>query len=321
MSRERQERKILNSCGKFPLVVMCLALFLTFTQTEAVIAKKGGKILILNSNMSIEKYALAQAEFKSKMRGTIVEIDLGDKQFDIARIKKTLQEMKPDIIYCIGSKAHVLGHQLPGNNKIIFSSALNWRRLPTGENTYGISNELPSGMQLMMYRYLFPEIKKIGVIYSKKFNEEWLKGAVKDGRDMGIDIVGKSVKTPLDMAPALQELLPKVDVLWLTSDPVVISRKESVVEIFKQTGSMKKPVFAYSEIFASFGALLVISADVPTMGRQAAILADDLLAGNKILEPVAYPAGSHITLNMKKVKKYGIKLNKEALDSVNKIIN
>lgn len=287
---------------------------------EDALAEKSSNILILNSNMATDKYALAQREFKSHAPGKKQEIDLGGNKGIVKEIKGTIRKIKPDIIYCIGSKAYLLAHKVAKNKNIIFSSAINWRRLPMGRNTYGISSELPSGMQLMMYRYFFQDIKKIGVIYSKKFNKEWLKGAVKDGRDVGIEIIGKSIKKPADLDSALRELLPKVDVLWLTSDPIVLSTRESVSEIFKQTDSMNKPVFAYSEIFASFGAVLVISADVATVGMQAAGLADDLLADNKILERVSNPAGSHITLNMKKVKKYGINLNVEALDSVNRII-
>lgn len=313
---KKMTNKIMSALGHVLLITcLCGPVF-----GEDAFSNKNGKILILNSDMAVEQYVLAQSKFKSLSASKIIdEIDLGSKSIDEAGIKSTIFEKNPDIIYCIGTKAYMLAHKLSKNKKIIFSSAINWRRLPMGKNTYGISYELLSGMQLMMYRYFFPELKKIGVIYSK-YNKEWLKGAVKDGRNTGIDIIGKQVKKPADIARALKELLPGVDALWLTSDPVVISSEELVAEIFKQTRSLKKPVFAYSEIFARLGALLIISADVPTMGMQAAGLADDLLAGHEIPERVVNPAGSHITLNMKKVKEYGVDLNKEAMDSVNRII-
>jgi len=68
------------------------------------------------------------------------------------------------------------------------------------------------------------------------------------------------------------------------------------------------------------GAILSISADKPTTGRQAALLTQSILEGNAKELSVTPPAGSSITLNMDKVRTYKIKLNEDALDSVNNIV-
>ena len=47
----------------------------------------------------------------------------------------------------------------------------------------------------------------------------------------------------------------------------------------------------------------------------------EVLAKEKMEEKVQYPAGSHIILNLKKVKEYGVEYNEEALASVNRIID
>ncbi|MEE9458535.1 MAG: hypothetical protein V3V84_02090, partial [Candidatus Bathyarchaeia archaeon] len=91
-------------------------------------------------------------------------------------------------------------------------------------------------------------------------------------------------------------------------------------KIFKQSKAAMKPVLAYDKVFVNFGAALVISADISTMAKQAAGLTLDILADQKITERIQNPAGTHIILNMKKVKEYGINLNIDALDSVNEII-
>lgn len=288
----------------------------------AVSAEEAGNILILNSNMSTEKYALAQAEFKSRMekRSNLTEINLGEKEIDEAGVERIIRKKNPELIYCIGSKAYMMSNKLAKEKKTVFSSAINWRRLPMGRSTYGVSNELPAGMQLMTYRYFFPGLKKIGVLYNQDYNAEWLKNAEKDAEDVGIEIIAKSVKNSNRLDSALEELLPKVDALWLISDPVVLSGQEPALNILQKSDSMKKPVFAYNEIFSSYGALLVIDADIPTIVEQASVMALDLLSNKKIPERVPSPAGSHITLNMKKVEEYGIELNREAIGAVNRII-
>ena len=60
-----------------------------------------------------------------------------------------------------------------------------------GKNTYGVSVELLPSMQLTLYRYFFPGINKIGVVYSKDYNKEWLETVIKSAKDVGITIFKK----------------------------------------------------------------------------------------------------------------------------------
>ena len=70
----------------------------------------------------------------------------------------------------------------------------------------------------------------------------------------------------------------------------------------------------------SYGASLIIAADTPTMGRQAANLAQNILLHERIKEVVQTPAGSHIALNVCQLNKINIRYNADALDAVNQII-
>jgi putative ABC transport system substrate-binding protein len=298
------------------LSVSVLALF----QAGEARAEESRGILILNSNSAVKNYELAQAAFAANSAGIKAKINLGDDSNDIDTVRERIRQVNPDAIYAIGSKAYLLAHDIAEDRKIIFSSVLNWQRLPMSKNSYGVSNELSPGMQLMTYRYLFPKLKKIGIIYSEKFNKEWLSAAAETATDVGMEIVSIPIVEPAGLTSALEKLLPEVDALWLISDPVVLADQESALEIFNQSAAMKKPVIAYAEIFSTLGATLVISADISTMGLQAATLSRDLLEHKEVLQPVVDPAGSYIMLNMKKVQEYGLDLNNEALGSVNQII-
>lgn len=303
---------------KNPIALVSFGLFACL---NVAASEEARNILILNSNMSTEKYSTAQAEFKSRLNGVNwLEIDLQKIDIDETSIEKAIQGKNPDLIYCIGSKAYALALKLDGERKIIFSSVINWQRLPITKNTYGVSSELSTGMQLTTFRYFFPGLKKIGVLYNKAYNAEWLKNAEKDAKDVGAEIIAAHVKNPYKLDAALEELLPQVDAIWLISDPVVLSDQESVLNIFQKSAAMNKPVFAYNESFASHGALMIIEADIPTIGEQASAMALDIMSNQNNAEHVPNPAGSHITLNMKKVGEYGIELNRDAIESVNKII-
>lgn len=129
-------------------------------------------VLIINSDISIKNYSLAHTGFKSVIPHPKGEINLGNKWKERSETEKIIRESGPAIIYCIGIKAYLFAQEVTNDATVIFSSIINWRRLTIKENTYGISSELLPSMQLTMYRYLFPKTNKIGVLYSKEYNEE-----------------------------------------------------------------------------------------------------------------------------------------------------
>ncbi|HLF95500.1 MAG TPA: ABC transporter substrate binding protein, partial [Methylococcaceae bacterium] len=278
------------------------------------------KVLILNSNGAVKKYATIENAFQSNLAIPTARLDLAGGSGSPDALKENLKSSDAALIYAIGSNAYQLASR-NAKQPIVFSSILNWRRQRMGDNVYGIANELPSGMPLSLFRYLFPELKTIGVLYSETFNKEWLAEAVGAAADVRIELIGEKVAAPSELPQALARLLPRVDALWLISDPVVLATENSAIELFRRSDAGKKPVFAYDDVFVDLGAVLAITADIPTMGIQAAKLAEDVLMGRETPpEHVQNPAGSHITLHMGRVQRYGIHLNRQALGAVNRVV-
>ncbi len=300
--------------------ILFISAFLSFFISKDLLARENKGVIILNSDVSIYKYSLAQSELKSKITNLKGEIDLGSKWIDEKSVEKMIYDVDPYVIYCIGSKAYQMAYRLAGDKKIVFSLVINWRRHPIGKCTYGISNEPLQGIQLMMCRYFFPDVSKIGILYSDTYNKEWFDVAVESARDVGISILGKSVNKPDNIESALKKLLPKVDALWLIPDPIVINDIESVNKLFGQCQTAGKPIYTYDKAFVELGATLIMSADIPTMISQSSEIVSSILEDQQIEEKVQSPAGSHIILNVKKVDEYGLNLNIEALDSVNEIV-
>jgi putative ABC transport system substrate-binding protein len=249
-----------------------------------------------------------------------MEIDFMGQVLKPNTLAKKLSGSQPSIVYVIGSKAYTQAVQMIKDQPLIFSSLLNWRRFEIGPHTYGISLELPIEMQLFMYSYLFPDIENLGVLYSEAHNSQWFDLAVVKAKEVELVLHGKMIESTNEISKALQTLLPKIDALWLISDPVVLYDTNQVQKIFAEAATRQKPIFAYNTLFTKYGAILTMAADIPTMGRQAAGLAKDILKQQPIDEKVQFPAGSHLTLNLKKVHEYGITLNHAALASVENII-
>jgi putative ABC transport system substrate-binding protein len=282
-------------------------------------------VLIINSDKSVEKYATIQQEFKLELAEANIkttQIDFGGEALSARALRSQIANIQPYIVYTIGSKAYTQASTIVKNKPLLFSSMINWRRFSPASNTYGVALELPAEMQLLMYSYLFPEVHSLGVLYSKNHNSQWFELAIAQTQEVGLSLYGKTVESADEISNALQELLPKIDALWLISDPIVLHDTKQVQQIFSAAAASKKPIFAYSTIFSQHGAVLTIAADIPTMGRQAADLVQNILANEPIdnEEKIQFPAGSHVTLNLKKVHEYGIKINHAALSSVENII-
>ncbi len=297
-----------------------IVFFALFPSWHSVSANETGKILLINSNISVKKYALAQSAFKPGSKVSTIVMDIGSPWINEDSVKAAIQQEHADVIYCIGSKAYMLARQSVGDTPVVFSSILKWQRLPLHEHDFGIAMELPVGMQLLTYRYLFPDIKKLGVLYSNAYSKVWIQHAVEAAKPLGMSIITQRLEQPSDLTAALTKLLPQVDALWLTPDPDVLSRRKAIQEIFQYSDSRKVPVFAYSDIFINFGAMLAISADIATMGEQASLLVKEILSGDIPKPKIQFPAGSQIILHMGKLERYGIHIRKGAMQSVNKVV-
>lgn len=277
------------------------------------------KILLINSDASVERYAVAQTEFLNSFSYPVSQMDLGRRKKTLQDIEDTLYDEYPDLVYCIGSRAYLVANRFLKEKNIVFSSIINWQRLPETRKTFGVSNEFHPEMQITLFRYIFPNIKKIGILYSEKYNGQWVDQAKTQAKALGVQIIGESVEDSHQVIPILKHISGDIDALWLISDQVILSDRNVLMQVFKECDAKKTPIFSYHDAFAKQGAVLIVSVDNAVIGRQAAGISENVIAGT-VGDKVQYPAGSHIIMNLKKAKEYGLTYEESFLNSVNEII-
>lgn len=297
-------------------ILFILSLYFFFFSPVSFGAEKP-KILLINSNASVEKYKVVQDEFKKNISVPTIEINL---EAVSGEIPDNITSSDAKMVYCIGSKAYSFAAKYFGAKEIIFSSILNYRRLTLTPKTYGISNEPHPRMPAYISRSVFPSVRRIGMLYSKEYTTQWFESIRDQAKELGIGIIGQVVSDPKESESFLKQLLGHCDAIWLISDPLIIPEEKYLVNMLKLCDTHKKPVFSYNEIFAELGAVLIVSVDDPTIGRQAADMASGLLSVQKSDEKIQFPAGSQVILNLKKAKEYGLEYNPNALGLVNTII-
>jgi putative ABC transport system substrate-binding protein len=287
-----------------------------------VAAQSKPKVLVVNSDSSVEKYRQAEDEFTRQIKTSVdrvVDVKL-DRSEEPEALQRLIDSEKPDLIYSIGSKAYQFASRYNGSKPLLFSSVLNWQRFERAKNSYGVANELSLSQELSLLHYLLPSAKRVGILYDPRYSRERVAEARAYAKEVELNLVEQAVEDADALPDALDALLPRIDVLWLIADPGVLTDRDAIEGIFEAGEKQKKPIYTYSDAYLNYGASLVVAADIPTIGRQAATLATSILRNESIADAVQTPAGSHITLNLCQLGKLRARYNEDALDSVNQLL-
>ncbi|PHS58277.1 MAG: ABC transporter substrate-binding protein [Sulfurimonas sp.] len=282
--------------------ILIFILFIVYVQAKT--------ILVINSNSEISKYKETELAFRNSFKGEFSFLDISKMSKD--EIKKYLYDEYPNIVYTIGTRAYKYVYKYIPEKKVFFSSIVNWKRLPKKKHFSGVLVELHSGMQLTMINSLCLNIKTFGIVYSH-YSKDVVSAFINSAKNMNFNIVGQEIKSIKDIN--IDKLLNKSDSLILIADPIVISDKNTLKNIFKTAKKLKKPIFAYDKIFLKYGAMLSISVDNPTIGRQIATMIKSYL-DKKYQKNIQYPVGSHVVFNKKVAEELKIELSNNKINII-----
>ena len=280
-------------------------------------------VMVVNSNASIARYEETESAFRASLPGMrIVADDLeltGDSTEDLEAL---IGRERPDLLYFIGSKAFELAGQLESKVPAIFSSVINSERFPHRANTFGIGNDLSLNQSLSLLKFIFPDRKKVGVLYDREYNQALVDEAIRYSRELDITLIARVTdsRNPNRILDTFESLVDEVDLIWMIPDPGILMNRDQVADLFQMATESFKPIVAYSRVFIPFGASLILSPDISTTGRQAANLSQMLLGGSKPSTPVLPPAGSEIILNACQLERMKVDYNQDSLDSVSQLV-
>ncbi len=270
------------------------------------------KIVVMNSNSSIQNYTVAKNSFLKNINKEVKVFDLKDKSSK--EIKEYLYDEYPDIIYAIGTKAYKYANLYVPEKTIFFSSIINYQRLDLKKNRLGVSNELYTGVKNTLIKSLFNKIESLTIIYSE-YTKDLFYSYKKTAKQVGVKIIGQNIsKGDIDY-----KKLDNTDGLILIADPLLLKDESSVITLFNKMIEYKKPVFAYHKLFIDVGATLVISVDSSIVGQQVAIMLKDYLK-KKDIKKIQMPMGTTVIFNKKVADNMKIEYNENAFSFINKVI-
>jgi ABC-type uncharacterized transport system substrate-binding protein len=172
-------------------------------------------------------------------------------------------------------------------------------------NVSGTALNVFSMTQLRIIKQVFPDIKKIGVLYDPKNNKNWFSSATFLAKVNGITLISIDVSDSSMIPAVLDEKAKNLDAVLFIPDATVTSTT-IIKHTIKQLILRKIPAIGYNNFFSESGATLSFITDYREVGKQVANMIYSFLNDKKKV-----PVGPIFTvrLNSKVIKLLDLKLN------------
>ncbi|MEA4936096.1 MAG: ABC transporter substrate-binding protein [Paludibacter sp.] len=176
-------------------------------------------------------------------------------------------------------------------------------------NITGTTSKVPSTKILQFALELFPEIKKVGVLYSTGENNSIaiLTQLESDIRtfNLPIELVKKGVTATVDIQKIAESTMNETDALFVINDNGIVS---SVNILIKATDNAHKPIFASDIQSVKQGALFTFGLNYKDEGIAAANILKEIIIENKKPSeiPVFVNQKDYFVVNRKLFKEFKV---------------
>lgn len=187
-----------------------------------------------------------------------------------------------DMIFAVGVDA-VTATAKVDRIPVIFTAIKNSHYALSSEkpNFHSVRLNVSLARQIAIIARVMPDVRRIGILYNPQVSGTLLGDAQSAAAQNEIELVTRRIVQPKDVAAALNGLKGKIDALLLIPDHIVIT-PDTTDFIGLYSLEQRIPVVAFSPKYLKLGAAMTISASPADVGKKAALLAQMLLAGDKV---------------------------------------
>ncbi len=220
------------------------------------------------------------------------------------------------MIVTIGSSATLDVAQKIHDIPILFSMMLDPERLsPDQTNVVGVSLRIPVALQLKMIANMLPTAKNIGVIYDSQKNEAAAQRLITEAAAFDLTIKPFPVASQREIPDALDRLDKQADVLLGMVDSMVYTSKTAGL-IIRYTIKHEIPFIGISASYVKAGALCALDVDPIDIGRQMAIVAQQILSGAPMAKiATVTPETIDFAINLRTADIIGVTIPKTIRDN------
>ena len=222
----------------------------------------------------------------------------GDKKKAI-QLAQEIDQQNTALIYCLGVMACQSVQQLDQPRPVVASLVLTAESIAQlAQGTGVFLNYLPE-TQLQWHKKLFPQLRRIGVIYNPEQNQKLIDEAAVIAGKLGLELITATIDSPKEIPSALKYLLRDVDVLWAVPDKTALT-PQTVKQVLLTSFRNRIPVIGISAPWVKSGALYALDWDYTDIGAQNAAMALHAIQGTPVsMIPAVEPRSVAYTLNLK----------------------
>lgn len=228
------------------------------------------------------KSVLSSCNVEAVFHEFVVGKQAGENQIIVDSIKI----IDPALVFTVGSSATRLATDNFKSTPIVFS-AVKYPALSgfvssnsrPGGNVTGASLDIPVDVQFNYFQKIVPNLKKIGVLYTKS-TRRLIEPAATVAKSLGLELVAIEVSDKKQLPRALDSLASVVDGLWSVADPELFN-PQSTRYILLNSSRKGLPLMGFSRYVVESGALFALDFDYKAVGRQAGEIACRVIGGQK----------------------------------------
>ena len=183
-----------------------------------------------------------------------------------------------------------------------------------GTNVTGTTDMNPIKEQMDLLHKVFPNAKKVGVIYSSSEvnSQTQVEIMKKEAKALGLEVAEATVSNVNDIQQAASSLVGKVDVLYIPTDNVMAS---AVPTLCKVTNEAKLPVVCGEPNEVKAGGMITLGIDYYQLGVMTGEMAADILNGKAKPQDMAIQSQKQfkVVINQKNADLLGVKIPDDVL--------
>ena len=269
-------------------------------------SRNGQCLIVVVQSRDIKLYQDAVEGFEQTSGCAIGEIiTLSDYASNVDVVAK-IRQLDVDGVLTLGYDALVKVKGL--KDMPVFSTMISQvpNGMETAKNLSAVSMTLNPDRQILMIKRTLPQTRRVAVIYDPVASGALVDQLRAAAAAYSITLITKSVKSPSEVAGALNELKGKMDILLIVPDTNIVNRN-TVQEMMEFSKRNSIPVVGCSEKYIEIGAVAGFTISPVTLGNETGEIAKAVFA-KKTTETrqVKYLQGSQMAVNEKAAEKMGI---------------
>ena len=256
--------------NKMKLKFLGLALFIVPALIQA-------KVMLVVSSED-PSYQEISASFKKSFSAQVEEHNLYGLEDEARKLGKSFVSYQPELLIVIGNLAAKMAKEYCSNCPVLYASASNSSLLKlSGAKVYGISATPPASKIVENIRLVFPEVKRVGLIYQPNSTGKEVAQIQSAATKAGLEFKAEAIAEMKEIPNALNRLLPQIELYLMLDDPAVIT-DDTFPFIFMNCFQKKIPIFTTSLNIVKKGALAGYAHNSAQLGSELASFANDILA-------------------------------------------